>query len=301
MNITGAPVLLAQTSLAQEKFNYNGEQKAVHNVIKNHPFTLRVGYNGDSSINFNNVNTEAILVYDQEGPEKEVDFVKAKPLEYFTHTNDKGDQLFVQIRIKVLSSQHEDMFFRVKLNNYSTTTKEFIPALTIYSQSIKVISKPDQIKKRNGNLSHDPKPRSKRPRGEASITQYTSSPVQPVQSLITQQVQGQMQPTTQVQNQVVQQTPNSGPSHSLAAHILNGVPPSIQVQTTPVQQQQQQQHIPIINTVMPVVEEHIPVMINAEQLIDVIKKIDNTMQFQASQLERACQKIEKLEKNSNKW
>jgi len=147
MSMNGAPVLLAQTSLAQEKYNYNGEQKAVHNVIKNHPFTLRVGFSSDTSINFNIVNTEAILVYDQEGPEKEVDFVKAKPLEYFTHTNDKGDQLFVQIRIKVLSSQHEDMFFRVKLNNYSTTTKEFIPALTIYSQPIKVISKPDQIKK----------------------------------------------------------------------------------------------------------------------------------------------------------
>jgi len=179
-------------------------------------------------------------------------------------------------------------FFRVKLNNYSTTTKEFIPALTIYSQPIKVISKPDQIKKRNGNLSHDPKPRSKRPRGEASITQYSSSPVQ---SLLTQ-AQGQIQPLAQ--NQV--QTSNSA-AHSLAAHILNGVPSIQHAQTTTVAPPVQ--HTPIINTVMPEVETHIPtqpVIVNADQLIDVIKKIENTMVVQAHQLERACQKIEKLEK-----
>jgi len=315
MGMIGAPILLAQTSLAQEKYNYNGEQKVVHNVIKNHPFTLRVGFSNDSSINFNNVNTEATLVYDQEGPEKEVDFVKAKPLEYFTHTNDKGDQLFVQIRIKVLSSQHEDMFFRVKLNNHSTITKEFIPSLTLYSQPIKVISKPDQIKKRNGSVTHDPRPRSKRPRGAAAIPTPQANPP-PVQSLITQQVQGQMQPmiatqqvqplATQVQSQLqpVMQTPNIA-AHSLAAHILNGVPAVSQTQITPITSVPIVQHnlsMPIINAVYPIAETaHVPAqainLINADQLIDIIKRIERNMQTQAQQLDRACQKIEKLEKN----
>jgi len=302
------PVLLAQTSSAQEKFSSNGVQKVVHNVIKNHPFTLRVGLNSDSTLNFNQLTPEAHLVYDAEGPEKEVDFVKSKPLEYFTHTNDKGDQLFVQIRIKVLSSQHEDMFFRVKVINFLNSTKELIPNMTIYSQPIKVISKPDQIKKRNGAAYGDVKSRSKRSRAET--TQNSVPLIQPqvqaqtqVQTQVQTQLQTQVQPQiqTQVQPQIQIQ---------VQSQIHNQVQPQIQaqVQSTFYPTQNLNSGVSIRETVQnqglssnnrPGTTERNQTQqtINSDQLVYFIKRIEKNMQMQSQQLERACQKIENLERS----
>jgi len=55
----------------------------------------------------------------------------------------------IEVRLKVLSSQHEDMFFRVKFIALDPIGKQEVAAsLMVLSAPIKVISKPEQLKKR---------------------------------------------------------------------------------------------------------------------------------------------------------
>jgi len=80
---------------------------------------------------------------------QEVDFVKLKPLEYKVRVNDSGSKVNVECRLKVLSSQLEDMNFRIKFIALDPITqKEICPLLTTISDPIKVISKPEQIRKK---------------------------------------------------------------------------------------------------------------------------------------------------------
>lgn len=74
--------------------------------------------------------------------------MKLKPLECKTRPNDEGDQLTVEIRIKVLTSQLEDMFFRVVVKLVDPRTKKEYPHLVCLSHPIRVVSKPDQVKKK---------------------------------------------------------------------------------------------------------------------------------------------------------
>ena len=60
--------------------------------------------------------------------------------------NSEKKRLNCEGRIKVLTSQHEDMFFLVKFQGSKGGTIE--PQLTCFSFPIKVISKPEQPKKR---------------------------------------------------------------------------------------------------------------------------------------------------------
>jgi len=75
--------------------------------------------------------------------------VKTKPCDFKSTVNERGDQVSINAKIKVLTSQHEDMFFRVKVRALEPKTKrEFNPPLEVISAPIKVISKPKQMKKR---------------------------------------------------------------------------------------------------------------------------------------------------------
>ncbi len=52
-----------------------------------------------------------------------------------------GRQVDIEVRLKVLSSQHEDMFFVVKFSALDPLTKrEISPLLQTFSHPIKVIS-----------------------------------------------------------------------------------------------------------------------------------------------------------------
>jgi len=88
------------------------------------------------------------LHYDCEGGDKEVDYIKTKPLEFKPNPTENGQLLEVELRIKVLSSQHEDMLFKIKLQGYNPITKEEIHGLALLTVPIKVISKPEQLKKK---------------------------------------------------------------------------------------------------------------------------------------------------------
>jgi len=139
-----------QNSLQTEQIYKNGLQKKVHVVVKNHPFTIQVGLSGNTwegqKFDFSRYPIEARMVYDTETL-KEVSFVKMKPLEFKSLITESGDQVAVELRPKVLTSQLEDMLFRVKIVAVDNAKHE-IPNLCVFSEPIKVVSKPEQVKKK---------------------------------------------------------------------------------------------------------------------------------------------------------
>jgi hypothetical protein len=125
-----------QESLASDKFAKNGKNKVLHIVAKNIPFVLHVA----SSVSLNQHPLHAKLYYDwdSELDVKEVDTLKSSPIEYTSHVNSTALKSVVELRLGVLSSQHEQAYFRIKL---STSVAE------TWSQPIKVISKRNQVRK----------------------------------------------------------------------------------------------------------------------------------------------------------
>lgn len=100
--------ILKQTSPFEERVTRNGIQRDIHVVIKNSPFVVQIGVARNCEIDLNHIAFDCSLLYDTEG-EKGVDFVKLKPIEYKCVPNESGDQVSVELRIKVLTSQHEDI------------------------------------------------------------------------------------------------------------------------------------------------------------------------------------------------
>eukprot|EP01103_Thecamoeba_quadrilineata_P005312 TRINITY_DN15128_c0_g1_i1.p1 TRINITY_DN15128_c0_g1~~TRINITY_DN15128_c0_g1_i1.p1 ORF type:complete len:428 (-),score=94.10 TRINITY_DN15128_c0_g1_i1:33-1316(-) len=146
--------LLKQTSSSQERISINGLQKSVHVVVKNAPFVVQIALTNQHFMNqfldLNNFTFDAVLLYDSEGPqEKFVDYVKVKPVDHKPTVNENGDQVTIELRIKVLTSQHENSFFRVKIFLLDPNTgMPFHPSLVVFSEPVKVISKPEQVKKK---------------------------------------------------------------------------------------------------------------------------------------------------------
>jgi len=143
-------VIIRQNSLSIEQIYKNGLPKKVHVVVKNHPFIIQVGLASTTwegqKMDFTKSTMEARLVYDTDTL-KEVSFVKMKPLEFKCHVNERGDQVTAEIRPKVLTSQLEDMLFRVKFVAVDSARQQ-IGDLCVFSEPIKVVSKPEQVKKR---------------------------------------------------------------------------------------------------------------------------------------------------------
>jgi len=139
----------------EKKATHNG--KAVHTVVKNAPFMIVLALNhhpnvkANEQLNFSRLSFSTSLVYDAEEPpyNKQVDFVKVKPVEHKAKVSGQGSQVFLEVRLKVLTSQHENSLFRVKITAYPTSNTEgFVPELCVYSDAIKVMSKPEQIMKK---------------------------------------------------------------------------------------------------------------------------------------------------------
>jgi len=145
-------VIIRQSSLTIETVSKNGLQQRVYVVVKNQPFLVQVGLLSSvrvdgQLVDFSRFQIEARLVYDCEHF-KEVDFVKLKPMDVKSHVSERGDQVTVEIRAKVLTSQLEDMLFRVRLSAIHPITKKRIEQLTVYSEPVKVVSKPEQVKRK---------------------------------------------------------------------------------------------------------------------------------------------------------
>jgi len=142
---------------SDEKFTRNGIVRTVYVAIKNTPFQLSLSLTNNLIFNqlvdLNHFTLDVRLIYETDSSsEKEVDFVKAKPVEFKQTNNDRADQTVLEARIKVLTSHHEDMFFRAKIVALDPKTgREFTPSIYCYSEPLKVISKPEQIKKKKPN------------------------------------------------------------------------------------------------------------------------------------------------------
>lgn len=150
--------------MATEKFAADGIQKNVHIVVKNTPFLLDVSLSGNKHkgkfVDFNQAVVEATLTYDCED-NKTVDFVRVKPLEYKSTVNDRADVTSIELKIKVLSSQLEDSLFRIRLALKDLQTKAEISGVIAYSQPIKVVSKPEQVRKRQQRALGKPIPKKR--------------------------------------------------------------------------------------------------------------------------------------------
>jgi len=169
--------IVRQHSLEVDSFVENGQQKNVHYVIKNSAFVLEVALrkmdkssplspssnttsspiklesgdnNSSLSLDFNKVTIEAELLYDCEG-DKSVFKVRSRPLSTKGIVNPTSPCLCkLETIVEVLSSQHEDMNFKIKLTVVDSTTRKKLDFIApVYSAPFQVISKPEVlIKKR---------------------------------------------------------------------------------------------------------------------------------------------------------
>lgn len=143
----------------------NGVQKQVHSVIKNIPFTAELGSATSTPINFHNVGLiEAKLLYDDPHgeEEKEVGYVRLPPLDYQCRINEpKGETVIVDLKLSVLSSQHEDSLFIIKFYIQGGPS--------VCTDPIRVVSKPSQVH----TLAQGPK-RKKRPNTTDSMKETLS-------------------------------------------------------------------------------------------------------------------------------
>jgi len=140
-------VLLRQDSLGKEHFSKNEVQKITHVVCKNIAFAVDIGFEG--YINLHKLRFQAVLLYDSDSGQdfKPVDFVKNSPLTYHVFVSERGDRATIELKISVLSSQHEDSLFRVFLSATDPAVDLPPTQLQIITDPIKVVSKPSLVGK----------------------------------------------------------------------------------------------------------------------------------------------------------
>jgi len=151
--------IVKQNSLTSVVTIKDGQSQTIHTVVKNSPFIIQVGLDTsvlhDSAtltivenpttvqpLNLTHVTLDAKLLYDNL-EQKEVDFVKHKPLDYkLQSVNESGTEAQIECRLKVLTSQLEDMHFRIKFQAILVQTE--VCFMTAITDPIKVISKPER-------------------------------------------------------------------------------------------------------------------------------------------------------------
>jgi hypothetical protein len=142
--------LLEQSSPYQERITINGVQKRVHVVVKKSPFQIQVGFRlgVNPPLDFNNYTYDAVLLYDSHDS-KPVDYVRDKPVDIRTQVSESGEELSVELKVKVLTSQHENSLFRIKIIVLDPNTGlPFHPYWYIVTAPVKVISKPELSKRK---------------------------------------------------------------------------------------------------------------------------------------------------------
>ncbi|PRP81716.1 hypothetical protein PROFUN_10816 [Planoprotostelium fungivorum] len=160
-----------QTSIAQDHFRQNGVETELHVVAKAIPFIIGLAADGMS---FHDIDIHIKLFYDDDLEEehvsrkkrklpssagREVEAPRSSPLEHVTHINEEGNHASVEIKINVLSSQHEGSYFRVRFL-FTQKDDEGQVISELHSNPIKVVSKRKQatkaVEKLNGkNLGEE--------------------------------------------------------------------------------------------------------------------------------------------------
>jgi len=137
-----------QTSLSTERYTKDGIMKNVHVVLKDKPFIVDIGLSSGNKDSFDlkSLVLEANLFYDS--PEKEVNFINAKPFEYTAKLNSEGNSFAMECLLKILSSQNENALFKLRIRAINAVTKKPVANLEIDSEPIQVISKPSVLRKK---------------------------------------------------------------------------------------------------------------------------------------------------------
>ncbi|KAF2077098.1 hypothetical protein CYY_001607 [Polysphondylium violaceum] len=142
--------------------------KQVHVVVKNTPFGVTLKTNDLSKLNFHNYVVKATLLYDSDPP-KHVDFIHNEPLQYVATVNDDGSEVTVDVKVGILSSQHQGSMFLVVLHithtsspspsnqepistilnhiNSNSIHSQSLSHLVVVSHPIRIVSKVDHVKK----------------------------------------------------------------------------------------------------------------------------------------------------------
>jgi len=296
--VTAGPqlVIISQGDVSSEHFSKNGVTKQVHVVVKNLVFVMEVS----SSLDLSKCSLEARLLYDFDREEDakaalEVSYVKNEPLEYKVSLTDGGYKASVELRIKVLTSQHEDMLFRVRLSAadpISGTT------FGVISQPIKVISKLTQLKGKSSNpkeVSPSIKKRTTNDMIASTLTEIHRQLQEQnkyihiiVHKLFSDSMAQQQPPPRQERdNEPLQTLSNIITQHSLGMPSL-GEPTDFQTDIPPDQIQVQVPVVPI---------HQVPVNVQVQQqkpdLEDAFRNFISA--FQSLQPEEKQNKLEKLE------
>eukprot|EP01119_Soliformovum_irregulare_P010088 TRINITY_DN2465_c0_g1_i1.p1 TRINITY_DN2465_c0_g1~~TRINITY_DN2465_c0_g1_i1.p1 ORF type:complete len:333 (+),score=41.92 TRINITY_DN2465_c0_g1_i1:58-1056(+) len=166
-------MLIRQDSLGTELNSSQGIQKDVHLAAKNLPFLMEVG----SSMDLRQLRLMVSLVYDSPSMDFQPVVVKAEPLTHkiFVSQTGSGNRATIEARIQVLTSQHEDSLFRVKVSVHDPVS----PVVwDLFSDPIRVLSKPSQVEKYKAKLTQAP---IIKPRARALSPPKSSPPTSPDQ------------------------------------------------------------------------------------------------------------------------
>eukprot|EP01133_Synstelium_polycarpum_P013900 gene13900-16400_t len=133
-----------QECISVESVILNNRNSNVHIVVKNTSFVLKIRSLDLNVINFSNSHVKAGLYYANE-PMKEVSFIQTPPITYVGSSCQDGEIFSMDIKISILSSQHQGNLFYVMLN--VTDAKNTTAGHVYLSHPIRVVSKVDHIKK----------------------------------------------------------------------------------------------------------------------------------------------------------
>eukprot|EP01128_Nolandella_sp_AFSM9_P002409 TRINITY_DN12777_c0_g1_i1.p1 TRINITY_DN12777_c0_g1~~TRINITY_DN12777_c0_g1_i1.p1 ORF type:complete len:348 (-),score=62.79 TRINITY_DN12777_c0_g1_i1:156-1199(-) len=134
--------IVSQSSLQQDKATKHGQTFDVHLIVKNSPFVITLALHNGTFRTFNHLAFDIALVYDVPGEPIPVTYVTTKPLEYKPSIAKNGLEISFDVKVKVLSSHHEDNFFRLQITVWDPIISSTFPKLLIHSMPVKVISKP---------------------------------------------------------------------------------------------------------------------------------------------------------------
>ncbi|EDR23291.1 hypothetical protein EDI_353090 [Entamoeba dispar SAW760] len=124
----------------EERQMLDGTIKNVGVVIKQSAFLVVIT---SRTLSLENCSVDCTLLYDNSDMSA-VHFINQKPITFNSQVSDHNS-INVELRILVLSSQHEDMLFRVKFDLYNSQREKIE---TLYSEPLRVISKADGGKKK---------------------------------------------------------------------------------------------------------------------------------------------------------
>eukprot|EP01104_Vermistella_antarctica_P015697 TRINITY_DN5209_c0_g1_i2.p1 TRINITY_DN5209_c0_g1~~TRINITY_DN5209_c0_g1_i2.p1 ORF type:complete len:532 (-),score=117.96 TRINITY_DN5209_c0_g1_i2:74-1600(-) len=158
-------VLVKQTGSSEENTARKGDQKKVYVVVKEETFTMEIGLQSPvpyPPVNLFTYSYDAVVVYDADVVAKaygsneavlyqgykELDASKSKPFEMKTTINPNSQVITAEVKLKVLTSHHDNSCFRIKFFASSNMNGLAVPpSMSVVSHPIRVISKVEQLRK----------------------------------------------------------------------------------------------------------------------------------------------------------